>query len=221
MVRRILRLVAIVALLCSGLATSSYSSAGAVAQTWTLAPADEAEYVSNINDIRIANGLGPLMLDTNMREAARNWTYWMAENTTLAHADDIVTGAPADWLKVGENVGRGGALADIWQAFLDSPSHAANVLDPAFDLVGIGVVWTNEGRQYTTHRFASTESAGNSVPIIPVPTPESSPDPVTTSEPEQAVSPPQLPFAVPSAPVPPADPARVAMTMSVLLAAGH
>ena len=37
--------------------------------------------------------LGPLVLDTSMRDAARSWTYWMSENLTLAHADDIVTGA--------------------------------------------------------------------------------------------------------------------------------
>ncbi len=208
--------------------------AGAAAQSWTLSPADEATYVSNINGIRAANGLGPLVVDSNMTGAARNWTIWMVENETLAHADDIVTGAPSDWLKVGENVGRGGSLDAVWQAVLNSPSHAANVLDPTYDLVGIGVAWNADGRLYTTHRFAATESAeagGASPPEQPpepepTPEPEPSPEPpipatesIPPDEPADAV-PDQLPFEDVPRTSPPAEPARLAATMTLLLAAG-
>ena len=212
--------------------------AGAAAQSWTLSPADEATYVANINAIRSANGLSTLTLDGNMTAAARNWTIWMIENETLAHADDIVSGAPADWLKVGENVGRGGSLDAVWQAFLNSPSHAANVLDPVYDLVGIGVAWNEQGRLYTTHRFASTESAeagGSSAAEEPAeadPTTEPVAPEVTdtqstpTPEPDQSSSPPdELPFREgpvepPPALSPPAEPQRLARTMALLLAAG-
>lgn len=101
---------------------------------------DELAYVAKVNEVRAAHGLGPLTIDSNMTEAARGWTTWMVDNTKLAHADDIVTGAPSDWLKVGENVGCGGMLDAIWEAFLASPGHRANVLDPAYDLIGIGVI---------------------------------------------------------------------------------
>lgn len=174
----------------------------ATAQTPTLSPADEATYVANINSIRAANGLGPVRVDPNMTAAARSWAIWMAENKTLQHADDIVTGAPADWLKVGENVGRGGSVDAVWKAFLASPTHAANVLDPVYELVGIGVVWTEDGRMYTTHRFASTSSGS------------AAPPPASPSE-----APARLPFAGIDPVAPPAEPARLAMTMALLLAA--
>jgi hypothetical protein len=91
-----------------------------------------------------------------MTAAAREWTTWMVNNSTLQHADDIVTGAPPNWLRAGENVGRGPTVPRVWQAFLDSPGHRANVLDPSYTVVGVGVMWHEDGRHYTTHRFAST-----------------------------------------------------------------
>lgn len=173
----------------------------APAQDLAFDAAEEATYVVEINAIRAANGLGPLQVDPNMTAAAREWTAWMVETTTLAHADDIVTGAPQDWLKVGENVGRGGTLDAVWEAFLASPSHAANVLDPEYDLVGIGVLWTADGRHYTTHRFASTESAGDPAPVQPAPEPTPEPTPESLPEPapdtdgtDGTVPPDQLPF---------------------------
>ncbi len=205
--------------------------AGAVAQQWTLSPADEATYVANINAIRTNNGLGTLTLDGNMTVAARDWTIWMIENETLAHADDIVTSAPSDWLKVGENVGRGGSLDAVWQAFLNSPGHAANVLDPTYDLVGVGVAWNAEGRLYTTHRFAATESAEAAAPDLsgdssgaePEPEaasqPPATPTPVTP-DPDAEPVPDQLPFEEPPPATPPVEPTRLATTMSLLLAAG-
>lgn len=231
-VRRALPLAVTVALLAAVLSIVPTSAgAGAAAPTWTLSPSDEAEYVAHINEVRAANGLGPLEVDADMTDAARSWTAWMAENTTLAHADDIVSGAPSDWLKVGENVGRGGSLDAVWQAFLASPSHAANILDPVYDYVGIGVIWTAEGRLYTTHRFASTESAESApepaAEPSPEPTVEPLPEPGPEPRPEPApVSPPQLPFSEPRpqpatpAPVPSAEPGRLTTTMTLLLEAG-
>ena len=59
-----------------------------------------------------------------------DWAIWMVEHSSLRHAEEIATGAPTNWMKVGENVGRGGAVASVWGAFMASPGHAANVLDP-------------------------------------------------------------------------------------------
>ncbi|MEM7284963.1 MAG: CAP domain-containing protein [Actinomycetota bacterium] len=210
-------------------AVAAVSAVGAQDATWTLAPQDEARFVDHINAERAAAGLGPLTLDTSMRDAARSWTYWMAENVTLAHADDIVTGAPSDWTKVGENVGRGGSLDAVMDAFMASPSHAANVLDPGYTLVGIGVVWTDDGRLYTTHRFASV-SGGAPAPPPPEPraTGEPTPEVVATPEPPTE-APATLPFEdAEDAPIadtepaarPTAEPDRLAATMTLLLSAG-
>lgn len=214
-------------------AVAAVATVGAQEENWTLSPDDEARFVDHINAERAAVGLGPLTLDTSMRDAARGWTYWMAENLTLAHADDIVTGAPADWAKVGENVGRGGSLEAVMEAFMASPSHAANVLDPSYTLVGIGVVWTDEGRIYTTHRFAAVSGGQESPPADPEPTPEAEPEPEVTPAPAEPVETPPatLPFedagdqdvedaVTPEPARPSAEPERLAATMTLLLSAG-
>ena len=230
---------ALVALLA---ALAAIATVGAQEANWTLAPDDEARFIEHINAVRAAEGLGPLTLDTSMRDAARGWTYWMAENLTLAHADDIVTGTPANWSKAGENVGRGGSLDAVWEAFMASQSHAANVLDPSYTLVGIGVVWTDDGRLYTTHRFAAVSGGQPPAPAPePEPTAEPEPDPQPEPAPEQppADAPPAtLPFEdvddgadedasvpedeaeEPSLPRPVAEPERLAATMTLLLSAG-
>lgn len=210
--------------------------AASSAPATSFAPADEQAYVTHINAVRQANGLKPLTLDVNMRSSARQWTKWMANNQTLQHADDIVTGAPADWLKVGENVGRGGSVDSVWDAFMASPGHAANVLDPDYDLVGVGVMWTSDGRIYTTHRFAATESGGTEHSATPAkepspagPRPTPAPEPAAPSNPPAAApaqpeptapQPDRLPFGDAAPVAPPARPERVAATMALLLAAG-
>ncbi len=78
-----------------------------------------------------------------------------------------MTGAPADWTKAGENVGRGGTVDAVWDAFMASPSHAANVLDPAFTRIGVGVVRTPDGVLYTAHRFAGAPRTNRRSPPHP------------------------------------------------------
>ena len=220
-----------IAVLAFVAAVAAVTSVGAQEKNWTLAPDDEALFIEHINAERAAVGLGPLVLDTSMRDAARSWTYWMSENLTLAHADDIVTGAPADWAKVGENVGRGGTLEAVMEAFMASPSHAANVLDPSYTLVGIGVVWTDDGRLYTTHRFAAVSGAAQPPPPEVEPDPDPEPDVTPTPAPPTDAPPATLPFEDveddapepndPRTPRRPAvEPDRLAATMALLLAAG-
>lgn len=165
--------------------------AGSQTQGWSLSPADEAAFVASLNAVRAANGLQPLQVNGNMTAAARNWAGWMASNGVLQHAGDIVTGAPGNWTKVGENVGRGGGVQSVFDAFMASPSHRANVLDPSYTQVGVGVVWTTDGLMYTTHRFAAAGAAPpppppapTATPVPPSPTPvPPTPTPVATPQP--------------------------------------
>lgn len=215
MMRRTTATIAATLLLAVTIVVNPATAQGADAKTSrsSFSPEDEVAYVANINEIRAANGVGPLTINVNMTNAARSWTTWMVDNTTLAHADDIVTGAPSNWLKVGENVGRGGTLDAIWEAFLASPGHRANIMDPAYDLVGIGVIWNADGRMYTTHRFAAIEAAKPiTTPVVNKQEPEAPPPA------EQAVAPAsdQLPFADPPARAP-AESARLTITMTLLL----
>lgn len=198
----------------------------------TPVPAAEDAFVAHLNAARTEAGLEPLRRDEGLVAAARGWARWMGERRDLRHADDIVTGAPADWTKAGENVGRGGTVDAVWEAFMDSPSHAANVLDPAFTRIGVGVVQTSDGIFYTAHRFAGTVS---DQPPTPAASPAEEPDPPPPPDPgsapvdldappptelafaDDAASQPEEPASAPEAPT--ADPHRLAATMRLLLAA--
>ncbi|MFN3219600.1 MAG: CAP domain-containing protein [Acidimicrobiales bacterium] len=195
-------------------------------------PAAEDAFVAHLNAARAEAGLEPLRRDDGLIDAARGWARWMGERRDLRHADDIVTGAPADWTKAGENVGRGGTVDAVWEAFMASPSHAANVLDPAFTRIGVGVVQTSDGIFYTAHRFAGAVS--DQAPAPPPPTPEETdppppPDPGSAPVDLDAPPPIELAFADDDAPgddeptssadTPTVDPRRLAATMRILLAA--
>ena len=128
----------------------------------------ESDFLTSLNSQRVAGGLAPLALQGSMTAAADGWALSMVNGSFLAHADDFLTGTPSNWIKVGENVGRGQSVNSLTSAFMTSPSHRANIMDGSYTHIGIGVyIHPTDGRVYTTHRFAAlsapaTDNAGNS-----------------------------------------------------------
>lgn len=101
---------------------------------------DEAKFVDMINADRRAAGSGPLVVLPELVEKARRHAEKMAAEERIFHSDDMAEGLEG-WQLLGENVGRGGNLETLHQAFMDSAGHRRNVLDPRFDAVGVGIVW--------------------------------------------------------------------------------
>ncbi len=56
------------------------------------------------------------------------------------------------WSVAGENVGRGGSMKAIFDAFMASQTHRDNILYRGFRSVGVGVVW-NGATGYVTLTF--------------------------------------------------------------------
>ena len=48
----------------------------------------------------------------------------------------------------------GGSVEALMEAFMDSPEHRVNILNPAYRALGVGVIVTESGRIYVTQRFA-------------------------------------------------------------------
>ncbi len=189
----------------------------AEAQNLTRDTAMESGFLANLNAQRASRGVAPLTLNASMSSAAANWTAQMVNGSFLAHASDIVTGSPSGWSKLGENVGRGKTVTSLTTAFMNSPGHARNVLDPDFTHVGIAVIVHPTGRVYTTHRFAAlpvgaapvTQPAPTATPIPPPPAPEPTPTPIPptpipTATPEPTATP--IPPTPTPAPTPTATP---------------
>lgn len=125
---------------------------------------DENAFVASLNATRAKGGLAPLAVDGELRSLARDWAAQMAAAGHISHANPISAGVTADWLKLGENVGTGGNVTVIMNAFIASPGHYANIMDPEFTRVGVGVVWVGNAL-YTVHRFMKV--AGEQAPPPP------------------------------------------------------
>lgn len=104
----------------------------------------EAAFVAAVNAERADAGLPQLHPSAELTRVARAHAGRMAGRADLYHNPSLGS-AVRHWRKLGENVGRGGSWAAIHRAFLDSPGHRRNVLDPEWTDVGIGVVVTDGG----------------------------------------------------------------------------
>lgn len=137
------------------LASSVGLSALAAPQAGAAEVDDESAFVARINELRIGLGLAPLSIDTELVTESRSWANQLRSNGVLSHADDLSIGVSSDWAKLGENVGVANTdqFDELFEAFVNSPLHYANLIDPDFTHVGTGVVYSENGRLWTTHRF--------------------------------------------------------------------
>lgn len=116
---------------------------------------DRAAVVGAINHSRSLAGLRPLRENGQLNHKASLWASKMRDECRIWHSR-LADGAPSNWRKLGENVGRGGSIGAVHNAYMRSPGHKANVLDPSFNEVGTGAVWgTCNGYRtvFTVHVF--------------------------------------------------------------------
>ena len=220
----------LVALVVAALALAGLAAAPVSASPEDPA-ADEAAFVAALNATRAKGGLPPMTVDVELRSLARDWAQHQADAGTISHANPISAGVTADWLKLGENVGMGGTVTAIMNAFIKSPGHYANIMDPEFTRVGEGVVWSGT-TLFTTHRFMKVageeaQPAPAPAPVVaaPAPAPEPAPAAPTPSAarapraaaPSTTTTPPAPAPVLP--PPPPASPGRVASVLALLRSA--
>lgn len=118
------------------------------------AHADPAsDFVSRTNALRASKGIAPLGVDSRLTSIAQRWASHMASTQTLAHNPDLANEIPSDWEKYGENVGTGPSVDAIQQAFVNSPHHYANLVDPDFTLIGVAVVIDSRGALWVVEDF--------------------------------------------------------------------
>ncbi|MEQ8843149.1 MAG: CAP domain-containing protein [Acidimicrobiales bacterium] len=140
---------------------------------------DEAAFVAALNQVRANEGLPPFTVDAELSNLARGHAQVMADAGEIFHANPISGGYSGDWSKFGENVGVGANVQVLVDAFVASPGHFANIIDPAFTEIGVGVVW-KDSALYTTHRFLQPPSA---VPTTTAPPPATTAPPPTVAPP--------------------------------------
>jgi hypothetical protein len=157
--------------------------------------ASEAGFLAEINATRSANGLGSLTVDGGLRSHARNHTQDMIDAGNIYHSysGELQAAAGSGWSKLGENVGRGGSVGSLHNAFMNSTGHRANILGD-YNYVGIGtgtsngvlyvtVVFMKKGstQQATTTTQAPTTTSGETTNTTKAPSPKPKPKPAETT----------------------------------------
>lgn len=129
----------------------------------TIAPEVEDDQIRLINNERRIHGLQQLGKSDCLTKAARTWSFHMAIVNTLYHSSLVqnieIECGTGWWQKLGENVSTGGTSAEVFQAYMNSPGHRANILDGAYQRVGVGANYYQQPNSpwnvlWTTQLFA-------------------------------------------------------------------
>jgi uncharacterized protein YkwD len=128
----------------AGLLVAGRAGATAVRETSL-----EQSYAVAINAVRTAHGLAPLTVEPALVVSARGQSARLVATNTFAHGSSWwkrILAAGATGTQVGENLGwcapslcPDGSPQAIVRMWLASPEHRANVLDPRFDHIGVGI----------------------------------------------------------------------------------
>jgi len=112
------------------------------------APGDaQAQMLALLNESRRAAGVAELISDGELAAIALAHTrdmdaghFFGHQSPTTGRIEDRVRRAGVSVVKLGENISQGDSVEAAHAALMGSPSHRANMLEPTFTHVGIGVV---------------------------------------------------------------------------------
>jgi len=113
----------------------------------TVLTAMEQQMVNLINQDRTKLGLKPLEVDMRLVKMARLKSQDMLTNNYTSHYSPTY-GSPFDMMKslgityhtAGENIAGAGTVDRAYTNLMNSPGHRANILNPNYTKVGIGII---------------------------------------------------------------------------------
>lgn len=158
-------------LVSSGLTSSTFTPIPAAAHAQVTSPIillpEEARFVDLTNADRMNARLNPLTVDPVLVAAAREHSREMCEKNYFSHDSPTPSthtpmmryleelGARPQYAMVGENLFYCSTV-DVNRgeyAFMHSPPHRENILNPRFDSIGIGVWKGDDGSFWVTEMF--------------------------------------------------------------------
>lgn len=158
---------AVAALLAAGCTFTEPPKAEADAAKVCNLPADQQllvdEVLDQVNEVRESEGLSPLTLDPVLCDVADSYACEMIAGEFFAHenprtgmgAGRRLTAAGYIFYSMGENLAVGHSTPeDVVAAWLKSPEHRANILDPEWHEVGIAVRNGGDYGWYWVQEFA-------------------------------------------------------------------
>src|SRR5204863_4882534 len=121
-----------------------------------------------INAIRANRGLPSLAVDGQLTDVARTWSAHMDADGAISHNPSLGSQV-SGWRTLGENVGTGTTLDSIENALENSAHHFANMVDPNFTQIGVGVVQASDGSYWVTEDFKQPSASSRPAPAAPRP----------------------------------------------------
>jgi uncharacterized protein YkwD len=102
-----------------------------------------AAVVCLINEQRNMRGLPSLRVSSKLNDSAQSWNQWMVSTGNFTHGSNFggrIGAVGYNWQTAGENIATGFATPrEVVAAWMASPDHCRNILDPSFRDVGTGV----------------------------------------------------------------------------------
>ena len=101
-----------------------------------------AAVVCLINQERVAHGLPVLKVSARLNHSAQSWNNDMIASGNFTHGSNFagrISAVGYDWQTAGENIATGFTTPrSVVNAWMASPDHCRNILDPNFRDVGTG-----------------------------------------------------------------------------------
>jgi Cysteine-rich secretory protein family len=146
----------------AGVYSTPASAAPATAAASVVVPSFESRLLSLTNADRARAGLAALRSSAALVSIARSWSAHMAATGQLAHNPSLASQVRG-WSMLGENAAMAWSSDQAEQLFMASPGHRANILQPQYNWVGIGVVKAPNGDYWFTVDFE--QAAGYAPPV--------------------------------------------------------
>jgi len=121
----------------------------------------QKKVVELVNQERAKNGLKPLTMNSNLNKTATLKSQDMAKLNYFDHTSPTY-GSPFNMMRnygisyrtAGENIAMGQTTPEqVMQGWMNSPGHRANILNPSFTQIGVGVAKNSSGTLYWTQQF--------------------------------------------------------------------
>lgn len=121
----------------------------------------ETQMLALVNRARAENGLEPVTVDPTIRGVARNYSTTMFQQGYFAHVDqsgatpfDRMRAGGATFRAAGENLALAPTVQIAHDGLMNSPGHRANILNPRYRRIGIGIADGGMHGKMFTQNFA-------------------------------------------------------------------
>lgn len=121
----------------------------------------EEEIINLVNQERKKNNLNPLIKNWQLSRTARIKSEDMATNNYFSHTSptygspfNMLTDFNIKYQAAAENIAYGQTSAEeVMNSWMNSSGHRANILNPNYNQIGVGVARNNKGVYYFTQQF--------------------------------------------------------------------